>query len=69
MPTSYTAGEGVKKASWRGESSRRTVVGVYRIVTKNKLNEKPKLPKELRSTKDAIVEVERLRLRPKLSVR
>ena len=34
------------------------------MVMKNKLNEYPKLPMEPRSTKDAIVVLERLRLRP-----
>jgi hypothetical protein len=34
------------------------------MVMKNKLSEYPRLPMELRSTKDAIVVLERLRLRP-----
>lgn len=64
MPVSYTKAYGVNNASCSGVSSRCIVKGVYRIVMKNKLKAYPKLPIELSSTNEAIVVLERLRLRP-----
>ena len=65
MPVSYTKAYGVNSASCNGVSSWCMVKGVYEMVMKNKLKEYPKLPIELSSTNDAMVVLERLRLRPK----
>lgn len=54
----------MKSVSCSGVSPFCNVKGVYNMVMKNRLKEYPRLPMELRSTKDAIVVLERLRLRP-----
>lgn len=59
-----TAGLGVKSESWRGTSSLCLTIGVYSMMMKNRLRAYPRLPVALRTTKDAIVGADKLRLRP-----